>query len=97
MNIGLITARIIKKPIRFSNFNQYFTEIEIIFLHSRNYFARAIALANGEIGQSIFDIYHKGDSILIEGEYLSFEDASKNTHLVIYITEANPAHLIIRN
>lgn len=95
MNIGLVTARITKKPVRFSNFNSYFTEIHIIFLHMRNYFAHAIALADGEIGKSIFDIYRKGDYILIEGEYLSLKDIKNRKFLVIYITEVNPAHLIM--
>lgn len=96
MNIGLITARIIKKPIRFSNFNNYFTELNIIFLHMRNYFAHAIALADGDMGQSIFDIYRKGDYLIIEGECMSFEDLRQNTSLIIYITDVNPAYLIMQ-
>ena len=97
MNTGLITARIIKEPIRFSAVNSYFTELHIIFLHMRNYFAHAIALADGEIGQSIFDIYRRGDYIIIEGEYLCFEDMTQNIRLAIYVTEVNPARLIMHN
>ena len=97
MNIGLVTARVIKEPIRFSNFNYYFTELRIIFLQTRDYFAHAVALADGEIGKSIFEIYRKGDYLLIEGECLSLEDSEQNSKLVIYITEVNPAHLIMPN
>jgi len=95
MNTGLITARIIKKPVRFSNFNYYFTELHVIFLQMRNYFAHAVALADGDIGQSIFEIYRQGDYLIIEGEYLSFEDTKQNSRLIIYITEVNPAYLIM--
>lgn len=95
MNTGLITARITQKPVRFSNFDHYFTQINVVFLHTKNYFAHAIALSDGEIGKSIFDIYCRGDYLLLEGEYLSFEDTNYNSRIVIYITEVNPAHLII--
>lgn len=95
MNFGIITARIVKQPIRFSSFDKYYTEIYIIFLHSRNYFAHAIALADGEIGQTIYNIYRQGDYLLIEGEFLSLEDINQNKTLVICVTEVSPAYLIM--
>lgn len=96
MNISLITAKIIKNPIRFSNFNNYFTELHLNFLHMRNYFANAIALADGKVGKSIFDIYRQGDYIIIEGECIVIEDIKKNTSLVIYILDVHPASLIMK-
>lgn len=96
MNISLITARIIKNPIRFSNFNHYFTELHLNFLHMRNYFAHAIALADGPVGKSIFDIYRQGDYVIIEGECLVIEDIRKNANIIIYILDVHPAHLIMK-
>ncbi len=95
MNFGIITARIVTQPIRFSSFDKYYTEIHVIFLHSRNYFAHAIALADGEIGKTIYNIYRQGDYLLIEGEFLSTEDMNQNKTLIISITEVNPAYLIM--
>jgi len=97
MNISLITARIVKEPLRFSNFNHYFTEIQINFPHMKNYVASAIALADGEVGKSIEKFYCKGDYILIEGESLVIKDKSKNDSLIIYIIDVQPAHLIIKS
>lgn len=95
MNIGLVTARIMAKPIRYYNFNYYYTEIPIKFLHDRNYLAYGIALADGEIGQSLFDIYRQGDYIIIQGHYCSIENMNQNSSLIVYITEINPAYLIM--
>lgn len=96
MNISLITARIIKNPIRFPNFNHYFTELHVDFLHMRNYFAHAIVLADGIVGQNIFDIYRLGDYIIIEGECVVIEDIKKNAKLIIYVFDVHPAHLIMK-
>ena len=96
MNIGLITARINQNPIRFSNFNYYFTEIQINFLHMKDYCANAIALAEGELSQTIMDFYYKGDYVLIEGEYIVLEDKKQNGCLVMYITDIHPVDLIIQ-
>ena len=95
MNIGIVTARITKAPLRFANLGEYFTEIHVQFLHTRNYLATAIAFANGEIGHNLLNIYRKGDYILIEGEFLSIEDLRQNAKVVIYITDINPAYLIM--
>ena len=95
MNIGLVTARIMAKPIRYYNFNYYYTEIPINFPHDRNYLAYAIALADGEIGQRLFDIYRQGDYIMIQGYYCPIDNRQQKTSLVIYITEINPASLIM--
>lgn len=97
MNIGLITARIIEEPVRFSNFNNYLTEVQINFPHMKNYVASAIALADGEVGKSIEKFYCKGDYILIEGESLIIKNKQKNDVLVIYIIDVQPAHLIIKS
>ncbi len=97
MNIGLITARIIEEPIRFSNFNHYFTEIQINFPHMKNYVAIATALADGEVAKSIEKFYCKGDYILIEGESLIIKNKEKNDSLIIYIIDVQPAHLIIKS
>lgn len=95
MNIGSVTARIIKKPVKFANFGYYFTQLDVVFLHTKNYFARAVALADGQIGATILDLYRKGDYLIIEGEYVAFDNMNQSTSLVIYITEVNPAYLIM--
>lgn len=96
MNNGLITAHIVKHPIRFSNFNYYITEIQVNFLHMKDYFANAVALAEGKIGKDIIEFYCKGDYILIEGEFLVIEDQKDSTRLVIYVTDVQPVYLIIQ-
>lgn len=95
MNTGLVTACITQKPIRFANLSYYLTELHINFLHIRNYFASAIAIADGELGQSIFNLYQKGDYLILEGEFIALENTKKNNLLVIYITGVNPAHVIM--
>jgi hypothetical protein len=95
MDIGLVTARIMAQPIRYYNFNYYYTEIPINFLHDRNYLASAIALADGEIGQTLLDIYRQGDYIIIQGHFCAIDNIKKSNSLVIYITEINPAFLIM--
>ena len=96
MNISWITAKITESPIRFANFNQYSTELHINFLHLKNYFARAIAISDGILGQTIFDIYRRGDYVIIEGESLVIEDNLQNSILIIYIMDIHPAHLIMK-
>nr|YP_009502169.1 putative single-stranded DNA binding protein [Porolithon onkodes]ASB29770.1 putative single-stranded DNA binding protein [Porolithon onkodes] len=95
MNIGLVTARIMAEPIRYYNFNYYYTEIPVNFLHNKNYLAYAIALADGEMGQNLFDIYRQGDYIMLQGHYCAVETAQQCTSLIIYITEVSPASLIM--
>ena len=95
MNIGLVTARIITEPVRYYNFNYYYTEISVNFLQDQNYLAYAIALADGEMGQSLFDIYRQGDYIMLQGHYCAVETIQQNTSLIIYITEISPASLFM--
>ena len=95
MNNGLITGRIVKPPIRFSNFNYYVTEIQINFVHITGYFACAIGVAEGKVSKDIFELYCQGDYILIEGEYLVLESQQESTQLIIYILDVQPAHLIM--
>ena len=96
MNLGLITARIIEHPLRFFNFNYYMTEIELHFLHSKSDFAYAVALAEGRVGEDIINFYDKGDYILVEGECLVLENTYRNSCILIYMTDIQPAHLIFK-
>ncbi len=96
MNIGLITARLTCDPIRFSSFGCYFTEVEVNFLHVKNYFASATIVADSKIGKNISEFYCQGDYILIEGECMLVENEKQNTYLAIYATDVQPAHLIIK-
>ena len=93
----LITARIVENPIRFANFSYYSTEIQVNFLHMRNYFARAIVFADGKVGKSVFEIYRQGDYVIIEGECLVVEDAQQNSILIVYVINVHPAHLIMKD
>lgn len=95
MNNGLVTARIVKSPVRFSNFNYYVTEIQVNFVHVTGYFACVTGFAEGKVGKDIFELYSQGDYILIEGEYLVIEGQKENTQLIIYILDVQPAHLIM--
>ena len=97
MNIGLVTARITQNPVRFSNFDYYLTEIRLNFLHTKSYFAEAIALVDGKTSKSIVEFYSKGDYVLIEGECLIIQDKRQNLSLVIYVTDVQPARLIIQS
>lgn len=96
MNIGFITARILCPPIRFFSRSHFVTEIEIGFPQAKKYCAKAIALADGKTGKSLFELYRKGDYILIEGEHLAIEDKQQGLRLVVYAFSIQPAHLIIK-
>lgn len=97
MNISLITGRIISEPIKFATSHNYFTELKINFPQMKNYIASAIGLADGEISKSIEKFYCKGDYVIIQGESLVVENNYKNSIIVIYISDIQPAHLIIQN
>lgn len=96
MNIAFITARLLNNPVKFSSSSYYFTEIQVSFLHTKNYFANAIVLASSKTGKNISEFYCRGDYILIEGECIVVENTKKNTFLVIHATDVQPAHLIIK-
>ena len=96
MNIGFITARILQSPIRFFNRRHFVTEIQVDFPQTKNYCAKAIVLADGKTGKNLFELYRKGDYILIEGEYLILEGKEQSPSLIIYVFGIQPAHLIIQ-
>lgn len=96
MNIALITARLVHDPIRFFSSGNYFTEVQINFLHAKNYFANAIIIADSKIGDNISEFYCQGDYILIEGECIVVEAQNQNALLAIYATDVQPAHLIMQ-
>lgn len=96
MNIGIITARLLFDPERFYSSGNYITEAQINFLHIKSYLAKAVMLADSKIGEDVMEFYGQGDYILIEGECIAVEDAYQNTSLVIYATDVQPAHLIIK-
>lgn len=95
MNICVITARLTCEPARFLSFGQYFTEVQVNFLHSKSYFARAIVLADNKTGENISKFYCQGDYVLVEGECVVAEDSYQNNWLAVYATDVQPAHLII--
>lgn len=96
MNIGIVTARLLFDPARFYSFGNYITEAQINFLHVKSYLAKGIILADGKIGKDIMDFYGQGDYVLIEGECIAVDDSCQNASLVIYATDVQPAHLIIK-
>lgn len=95
MNMGFVTARILRPPIKFFNRNHFITEIYVGFPQAKQYCGRAIALADKKIGKNLFDLYRKGDYILIEGECLIFQNKQKALSIAIYVSNIQPAHLII--
>ena len=86
MNNVFITGYLLLQPIRFSSFKDYFTEIKIIFSHIKDKENTAIALADGETGNRIYELYRKGDYVLIEGEVLLIENERYNVDIVIYVS-----------
>ncbi len=95
MDIGIITARLACDPTRFCSFGHYFTEVQVHFLQVRNNFAKALVVADNQIGENISKFYCQNDYIIIEGEAIVVENSSYNASLVIYATDVQPAHLIM--
>lgn len=96
MNIGIITARLVFDPARFYSFGNHITEAQISFLHPKNYLAKAVMLADSKIGEDVMEFYGQGDYILVEGECIAVDNGHQNASLVIYATDVQPAHLIIK-
>lgn len=95
MNIGIITARLVCDPTRFYSFGHYFTEVQVHFLQVRSNFAKAIVLADSQIGENISKLYCQNDYIIIEGEAIAIEDSALGASLVIYAKDIQPARLIM--
>ena len=70
-------------------------KININFPHSRNYFANVIAFANGTIAKDIFELYAKGDYVVIEGEILFLIEPTKESNIIIQVVDIHPAYLLI--
>lgn len=96
MNICFITARIIDVPERLFNDNKYSTLFKISFPHKKNSLSYATAVIDGRTRQDIFDLYFKGDYIIIEGKLLISKDISNNKELIIKIINIHPAHIIMQ-
>ena len=95
MNLCFITARILNKPIKLTKAKDFFVKININFPQSRNYFAHATALASGLLAKNIFELYAKGDYIVIEGELLLLVEQTKRSKIIIQIIDIHPASLLI--
>lgn len=95
MNLCFITARILDMPIKLKKSKDFFVKININFPHSRNYFANVTALAAGIIAKDVFELYAKGDYIVIEGEILFFIEQTKKSNITIQIIDIHPAYLLI--
>lgn len=87
MNNVFITGHILHHPIRFSSLKYYLTEIKIIFSNIKDKKNTAIGLADGEIGNKIFEFYKKGDYILVEGESLVVQNKEYRADLIICISD----------
>lgn len=96
MNICFITARIIEMPRRLLNHNKYSTLLKISFPHRRKKFCYTTAVAHGTISQDAFDLYFKGDYIIIEGRLLISKNISNKKNLIINIIKIHPAHIIMQ-
>ena len=86
MNNIFVTGHILNNPVRFSSLKYYYTEIEIMFSNTKDKKNTAIVLADGEIGHKVFELYKKGDFVLVEGEFLVVENDNCNVSLVVYIS-----------
>lgn len=95
MNICFITARILENPKRILRNNTYCTYFKISFPHKKNLFCYAYAIVHGQMSQNIFDLYIKGDYIIIEGKLL-IANILKNKNLIINIINLHPAHIIMQ-
>nr|YP_010728802.1 putative single-stranded DNA binding protein [Lithothamnion corallioides]WEA77127.1 putative single-stranded DNA binding protein [Lithothamnion corallioides] len=96
MNICFITARIIDLPQRLLNNNTYSTLFKISFPHKRKLLCYATAVVYGKISQDAFDLYFKGDYVIIEGKLLISKNINNNKELAINIINIHPAHIIIQ-
>lgn len=69
MNICILTARLIKKPRLIFKHNNFIVEIFICIPNNNNTLLchNIKCRATGKIAKNIFDLYKKGDFILIEG------------------------------
>ena len=96
MNHIFIAGCILRQPIRFSSLKYYITEIEIDFSQIKEKKNTVIALAYGAIGNKVFELYKKGDCVLIEGESLVIEHEGYNTDFVIYISNIQTINQTIK-
>nr|YP_010471135.1 putative single-stranded DNA binding protein [Synarthrophyton patena]UVF62964.1 putative single-stranded DNA binding protein [Synarthrophyton patena] len=95
MNICFITARILDNPQRIFREDNYITLMKISFPYKRKLLCYAKCIAYNRIGQNIFDLYFKGDYIIIEGKLV----IAKNNGikgLLININNIHPAHIIMQ-
>lgn len=95
MNICFITARILENPKRVLKNNIYCTYFKISFPHKRKLFCYAYVIVYGQISQNVFDLYIKGDYIIIEGKLL-ISKSMNNTNLIIHVTNLHPAYIIMQ-
>lgn len=96
MNICFITARITDVPQRLFKDNKYLTMFKISFPHKKNSLCYATAVTHGRTKQDSFDLYFKGDYIIIEGKLLISNNMKNNRELIINIINIHPAHIIMQ-
>lgn len=96
MNICFITARIIDVPQRLFKNNRYSTLFKISFPHKKNSLCYATAVIYRRTKQDAFDLYFKGDYIIIEGKLLISKNTKNNIELIINIINIHPAHIIMQ-
>nr|AYR05890.1 putative single-stranded DNA binding protein [Lithothamnion sp.] len=96
MNICFVTARIIDVPQRLFNDNKYSTLFKISFPHKKNSLSYATAIIYGRTSQDIFDLYFKGDYIIIEGKLFISKNTNNNKELIINVINIHPAHIIMQ-
>ncbi len=95
MNICFITARIIDMPQRLLSNHKYSTLLKISFPHKRKQLCYATAVVHGKISQDAFDLYFKGDYVIIEGKLLILKNVNSSKDLMINIINIHPAHIIM--
>nr|YP_009541577.1 putative single-stranded DNA binding protein [Synarthrophyton chejuense]AYR05586.1 putative single-stranded DNA binding protein [Synarthrophyton chejuense] len=95
MNTCFITARILNKPQRFLRDGRYITSFYVGFPNKPNLLSFAEAIAYGKISQNIFDLYFKGDYVIIEGK-LIIMNTSGDKNLIINIIKLHPARIILK-
>ena len=96
MNICFITARIIDVPQRLFNNHKYSTLLKVNFPHKRKQLCYATAIVRGKISQDAFDLYFKGDYVIIEGKLLVLNNINSSKNLMINIINIHPAHIIMQ-
>ena len=93
MNICFLTVKITESPKKLLTTNKEHTELNICFPKIKNNLFYTKAKAKGKVGEELFNLYVKGDYIIIECQLLRKKDSLKQ-NIEIVIKTYYDAHII---